>query len=110
MNIAIIGGGASGLFAGGILCDAEQRISIFDGNEKVGKKIYITGKGRCNLTNNTTVEEYLNNVVNGSKFMMSAINKFDCQDTINFFENNGLPLKTERGNRVFPVKIGRAHV
>lgn len=103
MNIAIIGGGASGLFAGGILCDAEQQISIFDGNEKVGKKIYITGKGRCNLTNNTTVEEYLNNVVNGSKFMMSAINRFDCQDTINFFENNGLPLKTERGNRVFPV-------
>ena len=110
MNIAIIGGGASGLFAGGILCDAEQRISIFDGNEKVGKKIYITGKGRCNLTNNTTVEEYLNNVVNGSKFMMSAINRFDCQDTINFFENNGLPLKTERGNRVFPVSDKASYV
>ena len=101
MNIAIIGGGASGLMAGGFL-SKKADVTIFDGNEKCGKKIYITGKGRCNLTNNCANEEYLSNVVNGSKFMMSAINGFNCQDCIAFFEDLGMKTVTERGNRVFP--------
>lgn len=102
MKIAIIGGGASGLMAGGFLAE-ENEVVIFDGNEKTGKKLFITGKGRCNVTNNCGKEEFLANVVNGQKFMMSAINGFSCQDTMAFFEGLGLPLKTERGNRVFPL-------
>lgn len=102
MKIAIIGGGASGLMAGGLLSEKAE-VVIFDGNEKCGKKIYITGKGRCNLTNNCSTEEYLSNVVNGNKFMMSAINLFNCQDTISFFEQLGMETVTERGQRVFPM-------
>lgn len=102
MRIAIIGGGASGLFTGAQILPSNE-VTIFDGNEKVGKKIYITGKGRCNLTNDCDKETYLANVVNGQKFMMSAISKFSPKQTIDFFENAGLKLKTERGNRVFPV-------
>lgn len=102
MKIAIIGGGASGLMAGGFLVEKGHEVTIFDANEKCGKKIYITGKGRCNLTNNCDTQTYLSNVVNGEKFMFSAINGFSTADTINFFEGMGLKLKTERGNRVFP--------
>lgn len=101
MKIAIIGGGAGGLMAGGFLSEKAD-VTIFDGNEKCGKKIYITGKGRCNLTNNCTTEEFLLNVVHGNKFMMSAINGFNSQDTIDFFENLGMKTITERGKRVFP--------
>lgn len=103
MRVAIIGGGASGLFAGGKLNQNGIDICIFDGNEKTGKKIYITGKGRCNVTNYCSKENYIDNVVNGKKFMMSAINNFDSQATMEFFENLGCPLKVERGNRVFPL-------
>lgn len=102
MKIAVIGGGAAGLMVGGLL-SSQHKVTIFDGNEKVGKKLFITGKGRCNLTNNCSREEFLANVVNGAKFMMSAINGFDCQDTMSFFEQLNLELKTERGNRVFPA-------
>lgn len=102
MKIAIIGGGASGLMSGGFL-SFENDVVIFDGNEKVGKKLFITGKGRCNLTNNCDSETFFSNVINGQKFMFSSFNQFKCQDTIDFFEQNGLPLKTERGNRVFPT-------
>ncbi len=103
MKVAIIGGGAAGLMAGGFLEKKGYNVSIFDGNEKCGKKIYITGKGRCNVTNDCDCEEYLANVVNGNKFMRSAINQFTPFDTKEFFENLGVSLKVERGNRVFPV-------
>lgn len=102
MKIAIIGAGAAGLMAGGLLSN-KYDVTIFDGNEKCGKKIYITGKGRCNLTNNCTEEEYLSNVVHGNKFMLSAIRGFNCQDTINFFEELSMKTVTERGKRVFPL-------
>ena len=104
MKIIIIGAGASGL-----MCAAQaskninNKVIVLDGNEKPGKKIYITGKGRCNVCNNTPVQSFLENVVTNSKFLMSAINTFTPQDTINFFEFNGTRLKVERGNRVFPV-------
>ena len=101
MRVAIVGAGAGGLFVGANLEDVDE-VDIFDGNEKAGKKIYITGKGRCNLTNDCDKEKYLENVVNGKKFMMSAISQFEPKDTINFFEEHGLKLKTERGGRVFP--------
>lgn len=102
MKIAIIGGGAGGLMAGGFLSQKGD-VTIFDGNEKFGKKIYITGKGRCNLTNNCSNEEFLSNVVHGNKFMMSAIVGFSPQDTIAFFEDLGMKTITERGKRVFPL-------
>ena len=103
MKIAIIGGGASGLMAGGLLAKKDLKVTIFDKNEKFGKKIYITGKGRCNLLNLCSAEYYLSNVVNGAKFMQSAIHQFSPQDCFIFFENSGLKLKVERGNRVFPA-------
>ena len=75
---------------------------VLDHNEKLGKKLYITGKGKCNLTNNSPIETHLNNTITNSKFMFSALNQFSPQDTMEFFEDNGLKLRTERGNRVFP--------
>ena len=102
MDIAIIGAGAAGLFAGGYLAP-KHKVTIFDGNEKCGKKLYITGKGRCNITNYCEKEEYLDNVVNGKRFMMSAISQFTPQNTIEFFNSLGLKTKVERGNRVFPI-------
>ena len=101
MKIAIIGAGASGLFAGSLLCKKHE-ITMFDKNEKCGKKLYITGKGRCNITNNCDKETFFNNVVNGKKFMFSCINQFSPKDVINFFEERGLKTKVERGERVFP--------
>ncbi len=103
MKIAIIGGGAAGLMAGGFLSKQGHAVTIFDGNEKCGKKLYITGKGRCNVTNACEKEVFLENVVNGRKFMMSAINQFSPSDTQNFFESLGVKFKVERGNRVFPL-------
>lgn len=101
--IAIIGGGAAGLMAGGFLASGGKKVVIFESNEKCGKKIYITGKGRCNITNDCDEETYLNNVVNGKKFMMGAIRRFSPKDAISFFESFNLKLKTERGGRVFPL-------
>ena len=75
---------------------------VLDHNEKLGKKLFITGKGKCNLTNNSPIETHLNNIITNSKFMFSALNQFSPQDTMTFFEENGLKLRTERGNRVFP--------
>ena len=102
MKIAIIGGGASGLMSGGFLSQ-EHEVVIFDGNEKLGKKLFITGKGRCNVTNNCDSETFFSNVINGQKFMFSSYNQFNSQDTIDFFTEKGLSLKVERGNRVFPT-------
>lgn len=103
MNIAVIGGGASGSVCAIFLAQNGHHVTIYEKNEKIGKKLYITGKGRCNLTNATTGNAFLNNVVHGNKFLLSAETRFNSQDTMNFFESLGVPLKIERGNRVFPV-------
>lgn len=102
MKVAVIGGGASGLMVGGELSHMGYEITIFDSNEKAGKKIYITGKGRCNVTNNSSISVVRENIVHGEKFMFSSLNLFPPEKTIEFFENLGVKLKTERGNRVFP--------
>ena len=102
-KIAIIGGGASGLFASYFSALSGNEVTLFEKNEKLGKKIYITGKGRCNLSNDCDEKEYLNNVVTNSKFMYSAIYNFPPRNVKEFFESNGLKLKTERGKRLFPV-------
>jgi hypothetical protein len=102
MKVVIIGGGAAGLMSATVAAKNGADVTLIEKNEKLGKKIYITGKGRCNVTNNCAVAEFLENVVSNKKFLLSALHTFSPSDTINFFETNGLKLKTERGNRVFP--------
>ena len=102
-KIICIGAGASGLFFS-LNCDSDNNeILLIDSNAKVGRKIYISGKGRCNITNNCDTKEFISNIVRNPKFLYSAANRFSPADTIAFFNEHGCPLKTERGNRVFPV-------
>ena len=102
-KILIIGGGAAGMMAGVYLARAGHEVHILEKNEKLGKKVYITGKGRCNVTNNCDTEELFRAVMSNPKFLYSAFYSFTPQDVMEFFEEAGVPLKTERGNRVFPV-------
>ena len=102
-SIAVIGGGASGLMAAGTAREYGAEVTLFERNAKLGRKLAITGKGRCNVTNNCTVEEFLKNVVTNPRFLYSAISGFSPEDAIDFFERRHVPLKTERGRRVFPV-------
>lgn len=103
MKVCVIGGGASGMMCATMIARKGHEVTLFEKNEKLGKKIYITGKGRCNVTNAVVGNEFLQNVVNGKKFVMGAITRFNSSDTMSFFEDVGVPLKIERGNRVFPV-------
>ena len=104
MRIVVVGAGPAGLMCA-VKCSENfnNEVLILDGNEKIGKKLFITGKGRCNVCNSCDIDEFLKNVVNNNKFLYNSINLFSPADTITFFENNGTPLKIERGNRVFPV-------
>lgn len=103
MNVCVIGGGASGLMASYFASIGGCRVTLFEKNEKLGKKLYLTGKGRCNLTNNCPPDEFLQNVVRGEKFLRGAIYRFPPKETMRLFEDFGLRLKTERGKRVFPA-------
>lgn len=98
----VTGGGAAGMLAAGKCAEHGLSVLVIEKNEALGKKLRITGKGRCNLTNNCSPDEIFDNIINGKKFLMSAIYKFNSWDTMALFEEWGLPLKTERGNRVFP--------
>lgn len=102
MKIVVVGGGASGMMAALISAKEGAQVTLIEKNEKTGKKLYITGKGRCNLLNLCSKTEFLDNVVTNSKFLFSAIHKFSPEDAYSFFEKM-LPLKVERGNRVFPL-------
>ncbi|MCM1082620.1 MAG: NAD(P)/FAD-dependent oxidoreductase [Clostridium sp.] len=102
-DAVIVGCGAAGMMAGITLAEKGKKVVIFEKNEKAGKKLFITGKGRCNLTNNCDDEHFFNNIVTNPKFMYSAVNNFNSADTMDFFEGIGLRLKTERGGRVFPA-------
>lgn len=103
MKIAVVGGGVSGMMAAISASKQNASVALFEKNEKLGKKMYITGKGRCNLTNNCLPDEFLSNVVSNAKFLQGAIHRFSPQSTLDFCAENGLQLKTERGNRVFPA-------
>ena len=102
MKVCIIGGGAGGMMTGLMIAKKGHQVILLEKNDKLGKKIYITGKGRCNVTNAVTGNEFLANVVRNPKFIMSSEVRFNSQDTMNLFEELGVPLKIERGNRVFP--------
>lgn len=102
-DVIVIGGGASGLFSSILLARKGKSVLLLEKNKILGKKLMITGKGRCNVTNNCDAETVLNNIPRNSKFLYSAIYSFSPSDTMSFFEGLGVPLKTERGNRVFPV-------
>ena len=102
-KIAVIGGGAAGMMAAGTAVLYGAEVTVFESTDRLGKKLAITGKGRCNVTNNCTREEFLENVTKNGRFLYAALSAFSCEDTINLFESLGVPLKTERGRRVFPI-------
>ncbi len=102
-NVCVVGGGAAGLMAAYTAAKNGHNVIIFEKNEKLGKKIYITGKGRCNFTNDSSPDDFLANVVRGKKFLTGVLYSFPPQKTIDFFEEYGMSVKIERGNRAFPV-------
>jgi predicted Rossmann fold flavoprotein len=104
-DCVVVGGGASGLMAAGFAAKAAEnkKIVLIEKNNSLGRKLLITGKGRCNVTNNCDLDTFMRNVVNNGRFLYSAVSSFLPSDTISFFESLGVELKTERGNRVFPV-------
>lgn len=102
-RVIVIGGGAAGMMAAAAAADKGQQVTLLERNEKLGKKVFITGKGRCNLTNASDIEEIFEHVVTNRKFLYSALYGFDNRACMDFFEENGLRLKVERGNRVFPA-------
>ena len=110
MKIAVIGGGAAGMTAAGFAAQNGASVILFEKNERYGAKLRITGKGRCNVTNNCTKEEFFDNVVSNPRFLYSSYSKFDSAAVMEFFESLGVPLKTERGNRVFPVSDKAADI
>lgn len=103
IRLAVIGAGAAGMLAAGKAARLGADVTLFERNDRAGKKLMITGKGRCNLTNNCPREEFLSNVPRNPKFLYAALNRTSPQDIMAFFEELGVPLKTERGNRVFPA-------
>ena len=102
-RVTVVGGGAAGMMAA--ICAAEQgaQVTLLEPNERLGKKLNITGKGRCNVTNNADMQGLMTNIPCNGKFLYSSFSDFDGRDAMAFFEALGVPLKTERGNRVFPV-------
>lgn len=103
MNTIVIGGGPAGMISAYYSSLYGNNTLLIEKNEKLGKKLYITGKGRCNVTNDCEPNEFLQNVISNSRFLTSAIYNFSSTDLMEFLQSKGLPLKTERGNRVFPV-------
>ena len=109
-RVAVIGGGAAGMMAAISAARAGADVTLYEKNDRLGKKLRITGKGRCNVTNDCSVEEFLSNVPTNPRFLYTALSRFSIGDTKEFFEDAGVPLKVERGNRVFPVSDKAADV
>ncbi len=103
MRVAVVGGGAAGMSAAYAAATAGAETTLFERNEKLGKKLFISGKGRCNLTNDSDVEGHISNVIRNPRFMYSAYHALSPSDLVTLIESCGVPLKTERGGRVFPV-------
>ena len=104
MDVIVIGGGAAGLMAAGTAAQRGLSVTLIERNDKLARKVGITGKGRCNVTNDCPLlNDLIANVPVNGRFLFGAFSRFDTRDTMEFFENMGVPLKVERGNRVFPV-------
>ncbi len=110
MKVVVVGGGPAGIMSAISASDNGHDVVLLEKNAKIGRKLYITGKGRCNVTNDCDNREFIQNVVSNPKFMMSAIRAFSSADTQDFFENLGVQLKVERGNRVFPASDKSADI
>lgn len=103
IDTIIVGGGAAGCMAAVQAARFGKSVLLFERNDNIGRKLRITGKGRCNVTNNSSMDEHMKNIPVNPRFLYSAFSMFSAEDTMDFFEQLGVPLKTERGNRVFPV-------
>ena len=101
-EVVVVGGGAAGMMAAITAAEQGAQVRLLEPNERLGKKLNITGKGRCNVTNNCPVEELMAHIPRNGRFLYSALTRFTSADAMAFFEGLGVPLKTERGNRVFP--------
>lgn len=110
VRVAVIGGGAAGMMAAGQAASLGANVTLFEKNKRLGKKLAITGKGRCNVTNHCSVNEFLASVRSNPRFLYASANRFTTEDTEAFFESLGVPLKVERGNRVFPVSDKSADI
>ncbi len=109
-DVIVVGGGAAGLMAAGTAASCGKRVLLVEKNQRLGRKLLITGKGRCNITNNCDIDTLMQNIPTNNKFLYGAFRHFSPDDTMRFFEQRGLPIKTERGNRVFPVSDKAADV
>ena len=104
MDVLVIGGGAAGLMAAGTAAKNGLKVTLLERNDKLARKVAITGKGRCNVTNDCPLlNDLIANIPVNGRFLFGAFSRFDTADTMDFFEELGVPLKIERGNRVFPV-------
>ena len=102
VDLVVIGGGPAGMMCAYTAAERGRSVVLLEPNEKLGRKLRITGKGRCNINNNCDIKTFMANIPGDGRFLYSALNRLSPADTIAFFEVHGLPLKTERGNRVFP--------
>lgn len=109
-SLIVAGGGAAGLFAAGFAAKGGAAVTVLERGTRPARKLLITGKGRCNVTNNCTPEEFLRNVRSNPRFLYGAVSAFSPADAMAFFESLGVPLKTERGGRVFPVSDRAADI
>ena len=109
-KVLVIGGGAAGMLAAGMAAKAGAKVVLIEKNDRLGKKLAITGKGRCNVTNACTSDEVMKNVPRNGRFLYSALSSFSPDDAMSFFEQYGCELKVERGNRVFPTSDKSASV
>ena len=102
-TIVVVGGGPAGMFSAAVAASRGKKVYLLEKNKYLGKKLLITGKGRCNLTNNCNREDFMKNIPRNGKFMFASFKAFPPEKVMEFFESRGTPLKTERGGRVFPV-------
>ena len=103
MNVIIIGGGPAGMLAAIASAQNGNNVTILEKTNALGKKLLITGKGRCNITSSIPIEDFIKNIPGNGMFMFSSFNNFNNNDIIKLLEDEGVKVKTERGNRVFPV-------
>ncbi len=109
-HVIVVGGGAAGMMAAITAAQCGARVTLYERNDRMGKKLRITGKGRCNVTNDCDLNTFLANVPTNPRFLYAALSRFSTEDTKQFFEDLGVPLKTERGQRVFPVSDRAADI